>query len=68
MAAIDLPELRACLARRRLRQVDLAKNIGVPVTTLSAWLRGVHPGPADLPTRIERALRLTPDSLSRNEK
>jgi plasmid maintenance system antidote protein VapI len=44
------------LARRGLFQRDLARRLRVPDTTLSDWLRGAHPAPPDLSTRIEKAL------------
>lgn len=53
------------LARAGLNQAQLAAKLDVPSTTLSDWLRGAHPGPADLMPRIEKALRLKAGSLSR---
>lgn len=55
------------LARRSMRQRDLARLLQTPDTTLSDWLRGAHPAPTDLPARIERLLRLPPGSLSKGE-
>lgn len=52
------------LARAGLTQSELAATLGVPSTTLSDWLREAHPGPADLRTRIERALRLRRGALA----
>ncbi len=52
------------LARREMRQRELARRINVPDTTLSDWLRGAHPAPADLPRRIEQALELEPGALA----
>jgi predicted transcriptional regulator len=46
------------LARRGMRQRDLARLLQIPDTTLSDWLRGAHPAPADLAARVERSLRL----------
>ena len=51
------------LARSSLTQRDVAALLGVPDTTFSDWVRRVHPGPADLPARIESALGLAPGSL-----
>ncbi len=53
------------LARRRMRQRDLAALMKVPDTTLSDWLRSQHPAPIDLATRIERALGIAPGALAR---
>lgn len=58
-----LARLRAHLALKRLTQLDLARRLGHPVSTLSSWLRGVAPPPGDLLTRIERALKLEPGAL-----
>lgn len=44
------------LARRNMRQRDLARLLKVPPTTLSDWLTEAHPGPQDLRTRIMSAL------------
>jgi DNA-binding transcriptional regulator YdaS (Cro superfamily) len=51
------------LARRSMAQRDLARLLNIPDTTLSDWLRSVHPAPADLSQRIERALGLKPGEL-----
>lgn len=59
-----LARLRAHLALKGLTQLDLAKRLGHPVSTLSSWLRGVAPAPNHLLHRIERALKLPPGSLS----
>ncbi len=61
---IDIWKLKAELAGRGLRLLDLARLIERPVTTLSSWLSGRHPGPADLTAQIEKALKLAPGSLS----
>ena len=52
------------LARRGMRQRDLAGLMKIPDTTLSDWLRGQHPPPPDLAARIERALKLPTGSLA----
>lgn len=62
---IDLFELKAHLARRDWTMLDLARKLGHPVSTLSAWTRGAHPAPADLPARIERVLGLPSGSLAK---
>ena len=59
-----LARLRAHLALKELTQLDLAKRLGHPVSTLSSWLRGVAPAPDHLLHRIERALELPPGALS----
>lgn len=61
-------EVAVELARRSMRQRDLARLLKTPDTTLSDWLRGAHPAPADLPTRIERALGLPAGALARNAR
>ncbi len=60
---IDEHEVRVELARRGLRQLELAHRLGVPVTTLGSWLRGAHPGPPELAERIEQALGLAAGAL-----
>ena len=59
-----LARLRAHLALKSLTQLDLAKRLGHPVSTLSSWLRGVAPAPDDLIARIERALKLPLGTLA----
>jgi hypothetical protein len=49
------------LVRQEMTQADLARLIGVPVTTLSNCLSQVRPSPADL---RERALALSPGALA----
>ena len=61
--SIDLLALKAQLAGRGWRQLDLARKLGHPLTTVNGWLIGVHPGPADLRERIERILGLDRDAL-----
>lgn len=56
------------LARRDLRQRDLARLLHTPDTTLSDWLRGAHPAPPDLSTRIERAFKLPAGTLGTEEQ
>ena len=60
---IDLANLRGELARRGLKQVDLAAMLKVSPTTLSGHLRGRHPAPADLVERIESALGMMRGTL-----
>jgi hypothetical protein len=52
------------LARRGLHQRDLAALLGVPDTTLSDWLRRIHPAPTHLVERIEASLGLQSGSLN----
>jgi transcriptional regulator with XRE-family HTH domain len=63
---LDITQLDVELARRRLTRTDLARRIGKPPTTLSGWLRGHHPGPPNLPQRLEEALELEPGTLERS--
>lgn len=60
---IDLPELRATLARRSIQQWKLAYDVGVDPSMFSRQLRGLTSQPADLRERIERALNLEPGFL-----
>lgn len=53
-----LRNLRVELVRKEMTQLDLARCLGHPVSTLSSWLHGVAPAPRDLTTRIEQALGL----------
>lgn len=62
-----VPALKVELAKAGLNQSQLARKLEVPSTTLSDWLRGEHPAPADLPTRIEKALGLSAGALSGKE-
>jgi transcriptional regulator with XRE-family HTH domain len=52
------------LTRRQLDQRELAEQLGTRPTTLSGWLTGAAPRPADLPERIERVLSLPRGSLA----
>ncbi len=56
------------LARRGWTQRDLAARLRLPDTTLSDWIRGVRPGPADLSRRLELTLDLPPGMLSPNQE
>ncbi|MHB1844756.1 MAG: helix-turn-helix domain-containing protein [Deltaproteobacteria bacterium] len=56
------------LARRGWTQRDLARELGVPDTSLSDWLLEAHPGPEDLIGRIERSLGLKEGSLLRQAR
>ena len=61
---LDRRTLRVELARRDLTQTRLAGMLGVPPTSLSTWLSGAHPAPADLASRIETALGLSRGALA----
>ena len=52
------------LARAGLTQSDLANRLKVPSTTLSDWVRGAHPPPGDLESRIEKVLGLSLGGLA----
>lgn len=56
------------LARAGLSQVELASRMGLPPTTLSGWLTGSSPAPADLVDAIEKALGLTSGTLRKSEE
>lgn len=58
-----LTELRIALVRRGWTQLDLARRLGCPVSTLSSWLRSVAPAPSDLIARIEHVLEIPTGSL-----
>jgi len=64
---LDHTRLRVELARRDLTQTALALRMGVPQSTLSMWLTGVHPAPTDLTQRIEMALDLARGVLAVRE-
>ena len=55
---INLPELRAELARQGLPHWRLAADIGMSPSALSGYLRGRYPAPQGLRRRIEQALGL----------
>lgn len=57
--------VRIALAQAGLTQADLAGRLGIPSTSMSDWLRGAHPAPANLLERLERALGLERGSLER---
>jgi len=59
----DYKTVRRALLDQDLRLKDLAQRINTPLTTLGSWLRGDHPGPADLASRLEGALGLDPGAL-----
>lgn len=56
--------LRVELAKANITQRRLAHLLGTPPSTLSTWLNGAAPAPADLVKRIETALDLEPGSLA----
>lgn len=64
IAPSTVTQLRIELLRLDLTQLDLAKRLDVPVSTLSSWLRGVSPPPPDLLRRIEHALDIPPNALA----
>ena len=61
---IDVPEVRAELARRAWPLWRLAASLGVAQTTLSAYFNGRIRAPSDLRERIEQALGLRPGELA----
>lgn len=56
--------LRVELAKAGLTQRALARKLNVPDTTLSDWITGAHPAPADLSIRIEKELGLPAGSFA----
>ena len=61
---IDVPEVRAQLARRSWPMWKLAAQIGVAQTTLSAYLNGRIRAPSNLREQIEKVLELEPGELT----
>lgn len=59
-----LTRVRIELLRRGMTQLDLAKHLRHPHSTLSSWLRGVAPAPSNLLARIERALKMPAGALT----
>lgn len=55
--------LRSLLALKNWTQLDLARRLGYPPSTLSSYLHGVAPAPIDLVVRIEGALKLPAGAL-----
>lgn len=62
---IDVFELKSQLARRGMTQLDLARLIGRPSTTLYNWIRGEHPSPPGTPALLERVLELPAGALAK---
>jgi DNA-binding transcriptional regulator YdaS (Cro superfamily) len=60
--------LRVELARRNMSRQALAQRLDVSPSTLSGWLRGVYPTPANLSERIERALKIKRGRLVPRER
>lgn len=53
---IDKSKLKIALVTKGWTLGQLASAIDRPSTTLSSWVQGRHPGPADLAERIADAL------------
>lgn len=64
MPYIDVRKLKAELARQGSTLARLARRTKTPASTLSAWLHRVHEPPADLASRIEKALGVPPGSIT----
>ena len=60
--------VRVALFNRGWTQLELARRLGHPVSTLSSWLRAVAPAPVNLLKRIERVLRLAPGVLTTTKR
>lgn len=56
--------LRVELARRDLKQADLAQMIGMAPTTFSGWITGRHAPPEDLVGILEKKLKLPKGTLA----
>jgi DNA-binding transcriptional regulator YdaS (Cro superfamily) len=64
---VDPTEFRVALAENQTTKQALALSLGLRPSTLSGWLRGVSPAPADLRGRLEHALKLKKDTLKPKE-
>ena len=64
---LNIPALRVELARRGMRQADLAQRCDIAATTFSSWLHGRHPAPPDLAERMEVALGVPRGTLAVRE-
>ena len=53
---LDLDGLRALLKRYKVKQLPLARRLGIPRGTLACYLTGASPMPADLPPRFHAAV------------
>jgi ribosome-binding protein aMBF1 (putative translation factor) len=56
--------LRVELARRDLKQADLAQMIGKAPTTFSGWITGRHAPPDNLVVILEKTLKLPRGTLA----
>lgn len=61
---IDVRKLKGELARRGKTLTYLAREMRVPVSTLSSWLHQVRSPPADLASRVRKALGVPSDSIT----
>ncbi len=61
---IDVGKLREKLVRRNLAQWQLAKELDLPPSTFSGYVRGARPAPPNLRRRIEKALGLKDGDLT----
>jgi transcriptional regulator with XRE-family HTH domain len=62
---IDKTKLKIALVTKGWTLAQLASAIDRPSTTLSSWVEGRHPGPADLAEQLGAALGVEPASLLR---
>ena len=65
---INQSKLKGLLAERGLAQWQLAMKVGVKPSTFSDYLRGARPAPKSLESDVERALRLSPGTLTYKEQ
>jgi predicted transcriptional regulator len=61
---LDVNLVRGELARRGLRQLDIANSLGLPLSTFSGYLHGMYPAPEDFAAKVERLLEVPAGALS----
>lgn len=65
---INVPALRAEMARRQLTQCELAKRLGISQPTVSLYMNGYRAPPPDFCSRVEWLMRLPKGSLAAPSK
>jgi predicted transcriptional regulator len=61
---VDQKKLKVALVERALSQWQLARRLGLAPSSLSDYVRGARPAPADLQQRVERELRMHRGALT----